>query len=93
MNIRVCTDVAVRAVRAGLDLNLQNLVHEDMKRDFDTYPQNWVLESPDNIGAGAKEEDRLFEFKITAHYRIKQIEYGGMIYQQDNLTTLYSIRE
>jgi hypothetical protein len=24
-----------------------------------------------NIGAGAKEEDRLFEFKHTAHYRIK----------------------
>jgi uncharacterized protein len=27
-----------------------------------------------NIGAGAKEEDRLFEFELTGHYRIKQIE-------------------
>jgi uncharacterized protein YijF (DUF1287 family) len=27
-----------------------------------------------NIGAGTKEENRLFEFKLTAHYRIKQIE-------------------
>jgi uncharacterized protein len=26
-----------------------------------------------NIGAGAKEEDRLFEFKLTGHYRLKQI--------------------
>ena len=25
-----------------------------------------------NIGAGVREEDRLFEFKITGHYRIKQ---------------------
>jgi len=132
----VCTDVIVRAFRAGLGLDLQQLVHEDMKRDFKKYPRNWGLESPDknidhrrvenlqtyferrgwamavsnkaddyqpgdlvtcivppnvphimivsdkesiagrplvihNIGAGAKEEDRLFEFKHTAHYRIK----------------------
>jgi len=26
-----------------------------------------------NIGAGAKKEDRLFEFKLTGHYRLKQI--------------------
>ena len=24
-----------------------------------------------NIGAGAKEEDRLFEFPLTGHYRVK----------------------
>jgi hypothetical protein len=27
-----------------------------------------------NIGAGAKKEDRLFEFKLTGHYRIKPVE-------------------
>jgi uncharacterized protein len=27
-----------------------------------------------NIGAGTKEEDRLFEFPLTAHYRINQID-------------------
>jgi len=27
-----------------------------------------------NIGAGAREEDRLFELKLTGHYRLKQIE-------------------
>ena len=26
-----------------------------------------------NIGSGTKEEDRLFDFKITGHYRIKQM--------------------
>ena len=26
-----------------------------------------------NIGSGTKEEDRLFDFKITGHYRLKQI--------------------
>lgn len=132
----VCTDIIVRAFRDGLGLDLQQLVHEDMKRDFKKYPHKWGLESPDknidhrrvenlqtyfkrrgwfiavsnkaadykpgdlvtcvvppnlphimivsdkesisgrplvihNIGEGAKEEDRLFEFKHIAHYRIK----------------------
>src|SRR5262249_39915263 len=30
-----------------------------------------------NIGAGTREEDRLFAFKITGHYRVKRIEPGG----------------
>jgi len=139
MDRGVCTDVIVRAFRVGLGLDLQMLVHEDMKRDFKKYPHNSGSGSPDknidhrrvvnlrtyfdrrgwsiavtnkeedykagdlvacivppdlphimivsdrktisgrplvihNIGAGTKEEDRLFEFKLTAHYRIKQIE-------------------
>jgi uncharacterized protein YijF (DUF1287 family) len=134
----VCTDVIVRAFRVGLGVDLQKLVHEDMRRDFAKYPHTWGLASPDknidhrrvanlqryfrrsgcsmavlrkaedykpgdlitcvvppnlphimivsdkktisgcplvihNIGAGTREEDRLFEFQLTAHYRIKQI--------------------
>ena len=42
----VCTDVLVRAFRnAGIDL--QRLVHEDMKRDFGAYPKAWGLSRPD----------------------------------------------
>ena len=42
----VCTDVIVRAYRhAGVDL--QVLVHEDMKRNFGAYPKNWGLRKPD----------------------------------------------
>ena len=43
----VCTDVVVRAYRDGLGLDLQRLVHEDMKRNFSAYPQNWGLPGPD----------------------------------------------
>jgi uncharacterized protein YijF (DUF1287 family) len=132
----VCTDVVIRAMRAGLELDLQKLVHEDMKANFAKYPKNWGLKSTDknidhrrvpnlraffkrqgldlpvtkdaadyqpgdlvtctvpphlphimivsdkrteegvplvihNIGAGAREEDRLFEFELTGHYRLK----------------------
>lgn len=42
----VCTDVVVRALRRqGVDL--QKLVHEDMKRHFSAYPQKWGLKRPD----------------------------------------------
>lgn len=131
----VCTDVVIRAFRA-LGLDLQKLVHEDMRAAFSAYPNNWGLKKPDrnidhrrvpnlmrffarqgkslpvtdkpksylpgdlvtcilppnlphimivadtpspsaperrqiihNIGSGARMEDRLFEFKITGHYR------------------------
>lgn len=42
----VCTDVVIRAYRQqGLDL--QALVHQDMKKDFDSYPKRWGLKTPD----------------------------------------------
>lgn len=135
LEVGVCTDVVIRALRSGLNLDLQQQVHEDMKAHFSRYPKNWGLKRPDknidhrrvpnlqtyfkrkgyqlpvtkdtadyqpgdlvtcivpphlphimvvsdrknaagqplvihNIGAGAREEDRLFEFKITGHYRL-----------------------
>jgi uncharacterized protein YijF (DUF1287 family) len=139
IEVGVCTDVIVRALRSSLGMDLQQLVHEDMKNHFSNYPQNWALKGPDknidhrrvpnlqayfkrmgyelpgsknprdfkpgdlvtcivppnlphimivsdrtnsvgqplvihNIGSGAKEEDRLFEFKITGRYRITKIQ-------------------
>jgi uncharacterized protein len=133
----VCTDVVVRALRGAVNLDLQKLVHEDMKIEFSAYPNIWGLKKLDpnidhrrvpnlktylnrrgfslpvtqraedylvgdlvtctvgrnlahimvvsdkktvggvpfvihNIGSGTKEEDRLFEFPITGHYRITE---------------------
>ena len=42
----VCADVVVRAFRK-LGLDLQRLVHEDMKRHFAAYPRTWGLRKPD----------------------------------------------
>ncbi len=42
----VCTDVVIRAYRkVGIDL--QKLVHEDMKANFNLYPKNWGLKTTD----------------------------------------------
>ncbi len=43
----VCTDVVIRAIRDGLDKDLQKLVHEDMKANFAKYPKNWGLKGTD----------------------------------------------
>jgi uncharacterized protein YijF (DUF1287 family) len=42
----VCTDVVIRAYRA-LGIDLQQLVHEDMKANFPKYPKLWGLRSTD----------------------------------------------
>ena len=43
----VCADVIVRAFRkAGVDL--QKEIHEDMKRNFSAYPQQWRASRPDS---------------------------------------------
>lgn len=42
----VCSDVVIRAFRkAGLDL--QKMIHEDMRRHFQAYPKKWGLKAPD----------------------------------------------
>lgn len=43
----VCTDVIIRALRKGKELDLQKLVHEDMKANFSQYPKNWGLKRTD----------------------------------------------
>ena len=132
----VCVEVVIRALRDARKIDLQKLVHEDMKANFAKYPQNWGLKKTDtnidhrrvpnlqcyfkrkgyalkattkandyspgdfvtctvagrlphimlvsdrrskdgtplvihNIGQGAQEEDSLFAYPITGHYRMK----------------------
>lgn len=43
----VCTDVVIRAYRKGLGLDLQKLVHDDMRKNFAKYPAIWGLDGPD----------------------------------------------
>ncbi len=42
----VCTDVIIRAYRQ-IGIDLQQKVHEDMQRNFATYPKIWGLKQPD----------------------------------------------
>lgn len=42
----VCTDLVIRAYR-HLGIDLQKVVHEDMKSHFQLYPKKWGLGKPD----------------------------------------------
>lgn len=42
----VCTDVVIRALRKQ-NIDLQKVIHEDMKRNFKAYPQIWGLKNTD----------------------------------------------
>jgi uncharacterized protein YijF (DUF1287 family) len=135
IEVGVCTDVVIRALRDALNFDLQKEVHLDMRQNFSKYPKIWGLRHPDknidhrrvpnlmtflerkanslpttkipadykpgdivtclvgnrphimivsdsasengtpliihNIGSGAKEEQTLFSYNLTGHYRIK----------------------
>ena len=43
----VCTDVVIRALRSARKMDLQKLVHEDMKANFSKYPKIWGLKRTD----------------------------------------------
>ena len=43
----VCTDVIIRAYRT-VNIDLQQLVHEDMEENFSVYPNIWGLTRPDS---------------------------------------------
>lgn len=43
----VCTDVIIRALRKAYQMDLQKLIHEDMKKNFSKYPKLWGLTRPD----------------------------------------------
>lgn len=44
--VGVCTDEVIRSYRV-LGVDLQQLVHEDMKSNFALYPRKWGLKKPD----------------------------------------------
>ncbi len=46
-SIGVCTDVVIRSYRA-VGIDLQQLVHEDMRARFDSYPKIWGLTRTDS---------------------------------------------
>ena len=43
----VCTDVVIRAYRDAFGIDLQRLLHEDMRANFSRYPRSWGLSRPD----------------------------------------------
>ncbi len=71
--IGVCSDVIIRAYRmVGIDL--QKLVHEDMKRAFGKYPKRW----------GLKRTDRNIDHRRVPNLRVFLARHGVSLNISDN---------
>ena len=80
----VCSDVIVRSYRA-LGIDLQKLVHEDMRRSFRAYPKRWGLRRPDrNIDHRRVPNLRTY-FK--RHGKVMALSANGSDYRPGDLVT------
>jgi uncharacterized protein YijF (DUF1287 family) len=43
----VCCDVVIRALRQAYGIDLQQAIHEDMRKRWEKYPKIWGLKKPD----------------------------------------------
>jgi len=78
----VCTDVVIRAYRKqGIDL--QKEVHEDMKSNFNLYPNNWGLKSPDK-NIDHRRVPNLMKF-FERHGEVKTITQNAKDYQKGDI--------
>lgn len=80
----VCTDVVIRAFRA-VGVDLQKLVHEDMRRAFAVYPKLWGLSRPDrNI-----DHRRVANLEVFLARRGKQLALSsrGLDYRAGDVVT------
>jgi hypothetical protein len=78
----VCTDVVIRAYRK-LGIDLQKLVHEDMKANFNKYPNNWGLKSTDR-NIDHRRVPNLMKF-FSRHGDVKKITYNPNDYEPGDI--------
>lgn len=78
----VCTDVVIRAYRK-LGIDLQKLVHEDMKANFNEYPKNWGLKSTDR-NIDHRRVPNLMTF-FSRHGIVKKITYNPNDYEPGDI--------
>lgn len=80
----VCTDVVIRAYRK-LGVDLQRLVHEDMKKNFSLYSKQWGLKKPDtNIDHRRVPNLQTF---FTRHGKSLPVTESGADYKPGDIVT------
>jgi uncharacterized protein YijF (DUF1287 family) len=83
-NRGVCTDVLIRAYRE-FKVDLQVLVHEDMRDHFDKYPQSWGLSAPDTNIDHRRVPNLVTFFK--RHGEALRVSDKGLDYRPGDLVT------
>jgi len=80
----VCTDVVIRAYRK-LGTDLQKEVHEDMKANFNLYPQKWGLKSTDK-NIDHRRVPNLMKF-FERHGKVLTISKSPLDYKPGDIVT------
>jgi len=80
----VCTDVVIRSYRE-LDIDLQELVHDDMGKAFSSYPKNWNLKKRDS-NIDHRRVPNLKKF-FSRHGKSMSISNNIMDYQYGDIVT------
>lgn len=77
----VCTDVVVRALRASRGLDLQQLVHEDIRAHWDAYPnqRRWGLRKPDRNIDHRRVPNLMVYFKRAGYAVAPSRDAGGYL--------------
>lgn len=83
-NRGVCTDVLIRAYRE-FKVDLQVLVHEDMRDNFDKYPRSWGLRAPDTNIDHRRVPNLVTFFK--RHGETLRVSDKGLDYRPGDLVT------
>ncbi len=79
----VCTDVVIRAYRK-LGIDLQQKVHEDMRKNFAVYPKSWGLKSTDK-NIDHRRVPNLMKFfsrfgkELPVSYNVKDYKPGDVV--------------
>ncbi len=74
-NVGACTDVVIRALRKA-EYDLQQLIHEDMKSNFELYPKLWGLSKTDSNIDHRRVPNQMVFFQ--SHGNVLPIEYDEM---------------
>jgi len=77
-----CTDVVVRAYRK-MGIDLQQKVHEDMRRNFTLYPRQWRQQAPDS-NIDHRRVPNLMTF-FQRHGKALQISYRAADYKPGDI--------
>ncbi len=80
----VCTDVVIRAYRK-LGIDLQQLVHDDMKQNFPVYPKIWGLKKTDT-NIDHRRVPNLMTF-FSRFGTVKNISQNGEDYMAGDIVT------
>ena len=81
----VCTDVVIRALRKQ-NIDLQKVIHEDMKRNFKAYPQLWGLKNTDR-NIDHRRVPNIAKYMTRQGYSVQKSPFKTVLFKAGDIVT------